>query len=78
MPGFLKLLWFMCRVSVYAPESINNQWCDIGRVRLVKQVSQFFPAFNYMIVAINKMDGCGHINSACREHLPKKTKVMQY
>ena len=31
------------------PEAINNQWCDIGRVRLVKQASQLFPAPNYLI-----------------------------
>ena len=24
-------------------------WCDIDRVRLVKQVLQLFPAFNYFI-----------------------------
>ena len=24
-------------------------WCDIGRVRLVKQVLRLFPAFNYFI-----------------------------
>ena len=24
-------------------------WCDIGHVRLVKQVSWLFPAFNYFI-----------------------------
>ena len=53
-------------------------WCDIGHVTLVKQVSWLSLAFNYMIVAVNKMDGHGHINSACREHLPKKTKVTQY
>ena len=51
MPGFLKLLWFACwyvcvcvSVCVSAPEGINNQWCDIGRVGLVKQVSRLFPA----------------------------------
>ena len=31
-------------VCVSAPKCINNQWRDIGRVRLVKQVSQLFPA----------------------------------
>ena len=48
-------------------------------VQLVKQVSWLFPAFNYfMTLAIDKMDGGGHINIAHREHLPKKTKVMWY
>ena len=61
MRGFLKLLWFthqyacmsVClSVCLSAPEGINDQWhdlCDIGRVRLVKQVSQLFPALNYFI-----------------------------
>ena len=31
-----------------------------------------------MTLAIDKMDGRGHINTARREHLPKKTKVMRY
>ena len=55
-------------------------WRDIGRLRLVKQVSQFFPAFNYFIhmtLAVDRMDGYGHINTACRERLPKKTKVTR-
>ena len=54
MPGFLKLLWFVRRyvclsVCLPAPEVINNQWhdigCDIGCMRLGKQVSRLFPAF---------------------------------
>ena len=63
-PGFLKLLWFAHRyVCVSAPEGINNQWHDIGRVQLVKQVSWLFNAFNYfMTLAVDKMDGCGDIN----------------
>ena len=28
--------------------------------------------------AVNKMDGRGHINTARRERLPKKTEVMRY
>ena len=71
-------------VSVCPPPSAlitsGMIWCDIGYVRLVKQVSWLFPAFNYvliMILAVNKMDGCGHINTARRERLSKKTKVMQ-
>ena len=48
-------------------------------MRLVKQVSQLFPAFNYFIMTftIDKMDGHGHINTARRERLPKKTKVTR-
>ena len=34
---------------VSTPEGINNQWCDIGHVRLVKQVSWLFPNFNHFI-----------------------------
>ena len=28
------------------------------------------------ILIVNKMEGCGHINTACHVHLPKKTKVL--
>ena len=31
-----------------------------------------------MTLAIDKMDGHGYINTAYRERLPKKTKVMRY
>ena len=31
-----------------------------------------------MTLAIDKMDGHGLINTARRERMPKKTKVMQY
>ena len=46
MPGFLKLLWSTCRyarVCVHVclpPRALITSgviWCDIGRVRLVKQ-----------------------------------------
>ena len=56
-------------------------WCDIDRVELVKQVSWLFPTFIYFIrmtLAIDKMDGHGHINTACPEYMPKKTKVLRY
>ena len=53
-------------------------WCDIDRVQLIKQVSRLFPALNYMTLAIDKMDGHGHINTARHEHLPKKTKVARH
>ena len=84
-PGFFKLLWFMRRcvcLSVCLPPreliTIGMMWCDIGCVQLVKQVSWLFPAFNYFkTLAVDKMDECGHINTARHECLPKKTKVMQ-
>ena len=31
-----------------------------------------------MTLAIDKLNGHGLSNTACHEHLPKKTKVMQY
>ena len=31
-----------------------------------------------MTLAIDKMDGRGHINTARHERLPKKTKVIRY
>ena len=36
-----------------------------------------FPCFQllYMTLAVDKMDGHGLVSTACREHLPKKTKV---
>ena len=59
-PGFLKLLWFARRyvcvcvcVCVCPPPrpliTSGMIWCDIDRVRLVKQVLRLFPAFNYFI-----------------------------
>ena len=76
-PGFLKLLWFarryVCMFVCPPPRPLITScviWCDIGRVRLVKQVLWLFPAF--------KMDGRGHFNTARRERLPKKTKVTCY
>ena len=60
--GFLKLFWSACRyarvcVCVYVcvcppPRPLISSgviWCDIDRVRLVKQVLRLFPAFNYFI-----------------------------
>ena len=57
VPGFLKLLWFVCRyacvcVRVSAPRALITSgmiWYDIGHVRLVKQVLWLSPAFNYFI-----------------------------
>ena len=55
VPGSLKLLWFahlcvcvyvclcLCVCPLRALITSGVIWCDIGRVRLVKQVSQFFP-----------------------------------
>ena len=92
VPGFLKL--FRPRTSVclcvcvcvcvcppprpLIPSGVI--WCDIDRVRLVKQVLWLFPAFNYFITAIviDKMDGRSHFNTARSERLLKKTKVTQY
>ena len=34
-----------------------------------------FP-FLYMILAIDKLNGRGLSNTACREYLPKKTKLI--
>ena len=59
-PGFLNLLWFVRRyvclsvcLSVCPPPrpliTSGVTWCDIGRVRLVKQVSRLFAALNYLI-----------------------------
>ena len=31
-----------------------------------------------MTLAVDKMDRRDHFNTACREGLPKKTKVMRY
>ena len=59
-PGFFGLRVGMCVcvcvcvcVSVYPPPrpliTSGVIWCDIDRVRLVKQVLRLFPAFNYFI-----------------------------
>ena len=59
-PGFLKLIWlprqYVCVcvwMSVCLPPKVlitsGVIWCDIGCMRLVKQVSWLFPAFNYFI-----------------------------
>ena len=67
-PGFLKLLWSACRyacvcvcvcVCVSAPKAINNQWHDIDRVQLVKQVLWLFPAFNYFIQQLSSIKWMG-------------------
>ena len=51
-PGFLKSFLFACQyvcLCVCPPQGINNQWCDIGCVWLVKQVLQLFSAFSCFI-----------------------------
>ena len=47
-------------------------WCDIDRVQLLK-VLRLFPL--HTALAVDKMDGRGHFNTARSERLPKKTKV---
>ena len=77
--AFVRACVCIC-VCVSAPEDINNQWRDIGCVRLVKQVSGFFLLLItlYMTLAVDKMDGRGHINTARGERQLKKTKVTWY
>ena len=52
----LKLLWFVhqyvCVSVCLFPRALITSgviWCDIGHVRLVKQVLWLFPAYNYFI-----------------------------
>ena len=72
----------MC-VSVCSPPrpliTSGMIWCDIDRVRLVKQVLRLFPAFNYFIRYLPSIKWMGvAILTARSERLPKKTKVMRY
>ena len=51
---FLKLFWSVCMCVCVCPPprpliTSGMIWCDIDCVRLVKQVLQLFPAFNYFI-----------------------------
>ena len=40
--GFVCKRGYACvRVRACAPEGINNQWCDVDPMRLVKQVYSF-------------------------------------
>ena len=53
-------------------------WCDIGHV-----CDFDFDGFPLLLITLydtccSRMDGRGHINTACHEHLSKKTKVIQY
>ena len=101
-PGFLKLLWSACRyacvhvcVSVCPPPrpliTSGVIWCDIGCVRLVKQVLRLFPAFNYFIWHFPSIKWMGvailtqHVMNACLKNqgdmvlatkgLPKRRSV---
>ena len=82
VPDFLKFLWFARQyVCVCLPPraliTSGVIWHDIGRVQLVKQISRLFPAFNYilyMTLAINKMNGCGHINTAVMNVCQRKLR----
>ena len=63
-------------VSVCPPlraiETSGMIWCDIGRVRLVKQLSWLFPAFNYFIRHLPSIKWMGvailaqHVVNACQ------------
>ena len=85
-PGFLKLLWFVCQyVCVFVCVSVcpslralitsGVMWCDIGCARLVKQVSQLFPAFNYFIGHLPSITWMGvailtqHVMNTCQKKL---------
>ena len=79
-PGFLKLFWFVCQyVCVCLPPRplITNGMigCDIDRVRLVKQVLQLFPVFNYFIRYLLSIKWMGvailtqHVVNACQRKL---------
>ena len=65
-------------VCVSAPRALITSgviWCDIGRLRLVKQVSQLFPAFNYFIRHLPSIKWMGvsiltqHDVNACQRKL---------
>ena len=82
VPDFLKLLWFVrwyAYVSVCPPPraliTSGVIWCDIGRVRLVKQVSRLFPTFNYFICHLPSIKRMGvailtqHVMNTCQRKL---------
>ena len=68
-------------VSVYVCPSLRaliisgRIWCDIGLVRLVKQVSPLFPAFNYFVWHLPSIKWMGvailtqHIVNACQRKI---------
>ena len=72
---FVRALVCVCVCVCPPPRALITSgviWCDIGNVRLVKQVSLLFPAFNYFIwhlPLINRMDVAiltQHVVSACQ------------
>ena len=82
MPGFLKLLWFAHRyvcayVCLSSKPLITSGviWCDIERVRLVKQVLRLFPNFNYFIRHLPLIKWMGvailtqHVMNTCQKKL---------
>ena len=82
VPGFLKLLWFVhryvCVCLCPPPRALiicSVVWCDIGRMRLVKQVSWLFPAFIYFIWHLLLIKWIGvailtqHVVNACQRKL---------
>ena len=63
-------------VCVSAPRPLITSsviWCDIDRVRLVKQVLRLFPAFNYFTRHFPSIKWMGmailtqHVMNACQE-----------
>ena len=83
-PGFLKT-WncFWLLIDMYAcmsaPNGINGLWHDRDPMWLIKQVLWIFPFLVvFVTLTMDKVNGRGHSNTAHREHLTKKTKVMWY
>ena len=78
--GFLKLLWlvrqYVCVCPPLRPLITSGViWCDIDRVRLVKQVLRLFRAFNYFIQHLSSIKWMGmtiltqHVVNACQRKL---------
>ena len=76
MPGFLKLFCpqTLVYVCVSAPRVLITSHVKGTRNNWIWQFYGFL--FLYMTLAVDKLNGCGFSNTACRECLPKKTKVM--
>ena len=70
-----KSVYVCVSVCVSTPQASNNQWRDIGHVRLVKQVLRLFPAFNYFIWHLLSIKWMGvailtqHVVNACQRKL---------
>ena len=74
IPGFLKLFLFMYQyvclcVCVSAPAGINNQWCDIGHVWLVKPVLQLFSLVTQHVMYTKQTCQSWHHTSHGRRHI---------